>query len=82
MVKMTRAKAISAMCKWCTYDSKEKGTWTQQVSVCQATECPLYSYRPIASSLPAKLVKWYRLTYDDLDSRAQVVYIQAHDAQN
>ena len=74
MKKTSRAQAINDMCKWCTYDPKEKGTWTQQVSVCQATECPLYSHRPITKSLPAKLVKGYNLTFDDLDTRAQASY--------
>ena len=74
MKKTSRAKAINDMCKWCIHDPKEKGTWIQQVSVCPATECPLYAHRPIASSLPAKLIESYNLTYDDLDIRAQVVY--------
>jgi len=74
MNETTRAKAINDMCKWCIHDPKENGTWIQQVSVCPSTECPLYVHRPIASSLPAKLVKSYNLTFDDLDTRAQTAY--------
>ena len=74
MKEISRSRAINAMCKWCIHDPKEQGTWLQQVSVCQAPECPLYPHRPIASSLPAKLVKAYNLTFDDLDDRAQTAY--------
>jgi hypothetical protein len=42
-------KAIDDMCKRCTYDPLDKGTWRQQVEWCGITECPLHPYRPKSS---------------------------------
>ena len=38
---------IDLMCRDCIYDSGERGTWRQQVSRCEATECPLHGVRPM-----------------------------------
>ena len=74
MKKTTKAQAINAMCKWCIYDPKEKGSWKQQVTICQDSKCPLHPHRPIAISLPLELLKKYNMTYDDLDTRAKSAY--------
>lgn len=38
---------INAMCRWCTYDSLDSGTWLEQVKNCNVLDCPLYSVRPM-----------------------------------
>ena len=39
-------KATRAMCKSCIYDSSESGNWVEQVTMCPATDCPLWQCRP------------------------------------
>lgn len=39
-------KATRAMCKSCIYDSNESGNWVEQVTMCLATDCPLWHCRP------------------------------------
>lgn len=51
--RLTRNEAIAAECRECTYDSAAVGTWREQVSVCGCVSCPLWPYRPLASSAPA-----------------------------
>ena len=43
---MNLRKPINEMCKSCTYDNLEPGTWLQQVTLCDAISCPLYEVRP------------------------------------
>jgi len=40
-------KLIDLMCKDCSYDIAEPGTWRQQVAECACTTCPLYKARPM-----------------------------------
>lgn len=44
---ITRQKAIDLKCKDCSYDPLDKGTWVEQVAICECTSCPLHPYRPI-----------------------------------
>ena len=44
---MSLRKAIDAMCKDCTYDDQDKGTWRQQVAACTLKTCPLHPVRPV-----------------------------------
>lgn len=44
--KPSLRKSINAMCKNCTYDSQDKGTWRQQTENCNITRCPLWLVRP------------------------------------
>ena len=37
------------MCKDCTYDSLDKGTWREQVQSCNIKRCPLYNFRPLVT---------------------------------
>jgi len=39
-------KSINAMCKNCTYDKEDVGTWRHQVQSCTITRCPLWLVRP------------------------------------
>jgi len=71
LTKLTRS--IEAKCKECLYDSGSLGTWKQQVALCTARKCPLYSVRPLPASLPLKIIKHYGMTLRDLDSRAKEV---------
>jgi hypothetical protein len=50
--RVSRKKAVEAMCKMCIYDPREPGTWLQQVTECTAGEdgCPLFVVRPISST--------------------------------
>lgn len=45
--KVSRKTAIDAFCKQCIYDPSARGNWRQQVEACEATNCPLYAYRPL-----------------------------------
>ena len=47
---MTRQKAIEAMCRECSYDELDDGTWRMQIERCELTNCPLYQYRPVSRS--------------------------------
>ena len=45
--KISRQKAINAMCRECIVDPQPgNGTWRQQTEACTATECPLFEFRP------------------------------------
>ena len=48
--RLTRQKAIEAMCRECTYDELDEGTWRMQVEQCELSNCPLYQYRPRSRS--------------------------------
>jgi hypothetical protein len=48
----TRGEAIAAKCRDCLYDDKASGTWRQQVSACNLTDCPLWRVRPLAGGVP------------------------------
>lgn len=47
--KPSLRKSINAMCKNCTYDKADRGTWRQQVEACEITRCPLWLVRPKAT---------------------------------
>ena len=65
--------AIDNMCKDCTYDELDKGTWRQQVAVCTIKTCPLHSVRPVdkRTLIPAELLDHWRKKPEDLDDRAR-----------
>lgn len=46
--RMTAGKALIAKCKDCIYDDANGGTWRQQVTLCSATDCPLWDHRPVS----------------------------------
>lgn len=48
----TRSQAINGMCRSCTYDPHQPGTWRQQVAACSVIACPLWPVRPAPSSGP------------------------------
>ena len=48
--RLTRQQAIEAMCRECTYDELDEGTWRMQVERCELSDCPLYQYRPRSRS--------------------------------
>ena len=48
--RRTRQQSIEAMCRECTYDELDEGTWRMQVERCELTDCPLYQYRPRSRS--------------------------------
>ncbi len=69
-------KAIDAMCKDCTYDELDKGTWRQQVAACTIKICPLHSVRPAdgrkgQTVLTVDLLKHWQIKPEDLDERAK-----------
>ena len=47
LVRRSRAAAIAAKCRDCTYDECERGTWRQQVAQCAIVECALHPFRPL-----------------------------------
>jgi len=47
---MSFRKAINEKCKDCNYDDQVPGTWLQQVTLCTASDCPLYNLRPQSKS--------------------------------
>ena len=56
-------KCVSDNCKTCIYDPKAAGTWRQQVTLCSATDCALYSVRPATKApIPESVLKYYRVT--------------------
>jgi hypothetical protein len=71
-------KAINAMCKDCTYDEYDKGTWRQQVAACTITICPLHEVRPINENydntyLTMELLDHWQIKPEDLDERARSI---------
>lgn len=58
-------KAIDAKCRDCTYDLKAAGNWRVQTSLCSATECPLWPFRPTASVIPASTLSYYQVPDGD-----------------
>jgi hypothetical protein len=43
---MSLRSAINAFCRACLHDSREKGTWREQIGACTARACPLFKVRP------------------------------------
>lgn len=41
-------KAVENMCKQCTYDELDTGSWRQQVERCEIKDCALYEVRPVS----------------------------------
>jgi len=66
-------KAINAMCKDCTYDELDKGTWRQQVAACTIKICPLHPVRPVdkRTLIPLDLLNHWQIKPEDLDDRAR-----------
>ncbi len=59
----SRRKAIDAHCKSCIYDTKQRGTWRQQVTLCSATGCSLHLVRPKTSApIPETVLDYYQVT--------------------
>ena len=70
--------AIDNMCKDCTYDELDKGTWRQQVAACTIKTCPLHSVRPVSAKnnttyLTSELLNHWRIKEEDLDDRARSI---------
>ena len=70
--------AIDNMCKDCTYDELDKGTWRQQVAACTIKTCPLHSVRPVSAKnnttyLTSELLNHWRIKPEDLDDRARII---------
>lgn len=40
-------KCVENMCKSCTYDSTQAGSWRSQTEACTVTACPLWEVRPV-----------------------------------
>lgn len=75
---MSFRKAINAHCRWCCVDPADKGSSAQQIAVCQMTDCPLYSLRPITcTKLPMKLLTHWGISPDRLDSRAKTLVVDS-----
>ena len=52
--------AINQFCKQCIVDPCSPGTWRQQVTLCSAECCPLWSVRPMTTSaIPETVLRWY-----------------------
>ena len=74
-------KAIDAMCKDCTYDEYDKGTWRQQVAACTIKTCPLHEVRPVdekyngtdTTYLTMELLNHWEIKPEDLDERARSI---------
>lgn len=59
----SRRKAIDAHCKSCIYDTKQRGTWRQQVTLCSVTSCALYPVRPVTKApISESVLKYYGVT--------------------
>ena len=75
---MSLRKAIDAMCKDCTYDDQDKGTWRQQVAACTLKTCPLHPVRPVSdhnntTCLTVDLLDHWQIKPEDLDKRARSI---------
>ena len=46
--------AINDKCKDCIYDPCAGGSWREQVTMCSAIDCPLWSVRPRISARASK----------------------------
>lgn len=57
---MSFRKAINEKCRDCIYDPSSRGSWRQQVYLCPAKSCPLWTHRarPI-SPIPESTLRWY-----------------------
>jgi len=53
-------KMVDAKCRDCTWDSAAKGTWRQQVTLCSAYDCQLWSRRPVTKRpIPDSVFDYY-----------------------
>ena len=71
-------KAINNMCKDCSYDKYDKGTWRQQIAACTISECPLHEVRPINEDhvftyLTIDLLNHWQIKPEELDERARSI---------
>ena len=73
-------KALNEMCKDCTYDEYDKGTWRQQVVACTIKICPLHEVRPVTGKnagtktyLTMELLNHWQIKLEDLDERARSI---------
>lgn len=48
VARPSKARAIREKCKDCIYDDCSPGTWLQQVTECESTECALWKVRPVS----------------------------------
>ena len=54
MTRLSLREPIDQMCKWCSYDETEKGTWREQVENCCSKNCPLFPVRPRLKKITLK----------------------------
>ena len=74
-------KALNEMCKDCTYDEYDKGTWRQQIAACTIKICPLHEVRPVdekyngtdTTYLTRELLDHWQIKPEDLDERARSI---------
>ena len=68
---MSLRKRIDEKCKDCTYDTTAPGTWRQQVILCSAKSCPLWSVRAKPTfPIPESTLRWYGVDLADFQPRA------------
>ena len=79
MTKSLR-KAIDNMCKSCSYDKHDKGTWRQQIAACTISECPLHKVRPVTGKnagtktyLTMDLLNYWQIKPEELDEGARSI---------
>jgi len=73
-------KAIDNMCKDCSYDKYDKGTWRQQIAACIINDCPLHKVRPVTGKnagtktyLTTDLLNYWGIKPEELDERARSI---------
>ena len=71
-------KAIDNMCKDCSYDKYDKGTWRQQIAACIINDCPLHKVRPVgdhnnSTYLTTDLLNYWEIKPEELDERARSI---------
>ena len=67
---MSFRNCINNHCKSCIYDDLAAGTWRQQVTLCSAKSCPLWSVRPKTSrSIPISVLSYYEVKNDEYQGK-------------
>ena len=83
-------KAINNMCKDCSYDKYDKGTWRQQIAACTISECPLHEVRPVdekyngthTTHLTIELLNHWQIKPEELDERARSILKDAPEGSD
>ena len=61
-------QAVNDHCRSCIYDSKARGSWRQQTTLCSVTECNLHPVRPTTKSpIPNRVLDYYSITGPERD---------------